>query len=136
MYLCTFLYFCNLFGNGCGRSRSTCMQNFGLLVQKLSELCSILFYAPCRPVPPVTNLPVELCASRQLIMQIRAILLKRSLGIILPSLLPHTPDEIKMTNTLLKKLFLCPQIQEQKKDSKYGDDTIRTLVHYNRKYNK
>ena len=58
-----------LFGNGCGRSRSTCMQNFGLLARKLSELCSIQFSAPCRCRPmPVTNLPVELCASRQLII--------------------------------------------------------------------
>ena len=47
LYLCTFLYFCTfLFGNGCGRSRSNSMQNFGLLAQKLSELCSILFSAP------------------------------------------------------------------------------------------
>ena len=29
---------------GCGRSRYTCMQNFGLLARKLSELCSISFY--------------------------------------------------------------------------------------------
>jgi len=47
------------------------MQNFGLLAQKLSELCSILYLAPAPvpvPTPPVTNLPVELCASRQLII--------------------------------------------------------------------
>ena len=30
--------------NSCGRSRSTCMQNFVLLFSKLSKLCSILFY--------------------------------------------------------------------------------------------
>ena len=45
------------------------MRNVALLAQKLSELCSILFSAPpCRAVqpPPVTNLSVELCASRQI----------------------------------------------------------------------
>ena len=31
---CTFVLF--LFGNGCGRSRSTCMQNLGLLAQKMA----------------------------------------------------------------------------------------------------
>ena len=51
LYFCTFLYFCNLFKWLRG-SRSTCMQNFGLLAQKLSELCSILFSVPClSPMP-------------------------------------------------------------------------------------
>ena len=62
MYFFVLLYFCNLFG----LSIRTSMQNFRLLAQKLSELCSILFSAPCRPSVPVTNLPVELGASRQL----------------------------------------------------------------------
>ena len=30
--------------NSCGRSRSTCMQNFMLLASKLRKLCLILFY--------------------------------------------------------------------------------------------
>ena len=43
LYFLCFLRFLRffLFGNCCGRSRSTCMQNLGLLAQKLSELCSI-----------------------------------------------------------------------------------------------
>ena len=32
---------------GCGRSRSICMQNVGLLAQKLSELCSFLCFLRC-----------------------------------------------------------------------------------------
>ena len=41
-YFCTYVLFCTfvlfLFGNGCGRSRSTCMRNFGLLARKMAEL--------------------------------------------------------------------------------------------------
>ena len=41
-YFCTYVLFCTfvlfLFGNGCGRSRSTCMQNLGLLARKMAEL--------------------------------------------------------------------------------------------------
>merc|ERR1712105_393344 len=48
-FLMFFTFF--LFRNGCGRSRSTCMQNFGLLAKKLSELwsflCFYVFYVFC-----------------------------------------------------------------------------------------
>ena len=43
-----FLYFCNLFVNGCGRSRSTSKRNFGLVAQKVMLnfvfLVAILFF--------------------------------------------------------------------------------------------
>ena len=43
-----FLYFCNLFVNGCGRSRSTSKRNFGLVAQKVMinfvYLAAILFF--------------------------------------------------------------------------------------------
>ena len=52
------------------------MQYFRLLGQKLSELWSILYWAPAPPLPPpVTKLPVELCASHHLtIVSVTAIL--------------------------------------------------------------
>ena len=42
---CTFyVFYVFLFRNGCGRSRFTCMQNLGLIAQKLSELWSFLCF--------------------------------------------------------------------------------------------
>ena len=73
LYLCTFLYFCTFFVRKWLRAvkiylHAKCQPSSSKIERVMLNFVFCSVPVPCRASVPVTNLPVELCPSRQLII--------------------------------------------------------------------